>query len=443
MQELALVSFAAVVGVGLLALMVGLAGMARVVDGASARLAALGANMEALARGDYTRRLPRGPADEVGRLIGYFNLMAASLEEAHRQVKDKAANLKAALENQRLLDRAKDEFLVLISHEVRTPLTAILGGIGYLRSTLERAAPADRAVLERLNLAEIADVIASSGERLNGFMTDAIQMTAIQSGVSRLDLVPVSPAALLAPGLARIAPWARSRGITVENGLAEDPGWQVLCDPVVLQVAVQKVLDNAVVHNLDGGRVIVRETPAAPGFGAAETLATPDQVQRLHEQPSWAAWSGEPVAWRLIEVHNTGRAIPRDRIDALFGKFELVGRIEHHSRGSGLSLPIAKAAVEQHGGRILVHSQEGWGTAFYLLLPTLPVAAAGRTGLWDDVPQGVGRRARHEQVGVAADRAGLEVELGHHGAARPGDGDQAGGGPDGARGADHEEHLAI
>ncbi|MBE0529593.1 MAG: HAMP domain-containing histidine kinase [Rhodospirillales bacterium] len=443
LRELALVYFAGVALVGVLALIVGLAGLARVVDGVSARLATLGASMEALARGDYTRRLPRGPADEVGRLMGYFNLMAGSLDEAHRQVKEKAANLRAALENQRQLDRAKDEFLVLISHEVRTPLTAILGGVSYLKSTVKRADPADRDVLARLNLVEIAEVIASSGERLNGFMTDAIQMTAIQTGVSRLELAPVPPRELLAPGLERVGPWAHSRGITVENRLAADVGWQVLCDRGVLQVAVQKILDNAVVHNLDGGRVVVREIDAVPGFGPAATLATPDQVQRLREQPGWLPWSGEQVAWRLLEIHNTGRAIPRHRLDALFGKFELVGRIEHHSRGSGLSLPIAKAAVEQHGGRILVRSEEGWGTAFYLLLPTLPAVAGSAGGLWDDAPQGVGRRTGHEQVGVAADRAGLEVELDHHGAARAGDGDQAGGGPDGARSADHEEHLTV
>jgi len=421
-----------------------LIGLTRVVDRVSARLTALSANMEVLARGDYTRRMPRGEADEVGRLVEYFNLMAVSLDEAHRQVKDQAAHLKTALENMRLLDRAKDDFLVLVSHEVRTPLTAMLGGVNYLKDTVDQAAPADRFVLERLNFPEIAGIIARSGERLNGFMTDAIQMTAIQSGERRLELAPVAPSVLLAPALERVAPRAANRGITVENRLADEDGWQVLCDCGVLQVAAQKILDNAVVHNLDGGRVVIREVDEVPGLGAAAVLATDDRVKRLHDQPGWLEWSDEEVQWRLVEIHNTGRAIPRSRLDALFGKFELVGRIEHHSGGSGLSLPIAKAAVEQHGGGILVHSAEGWGTAFYLLLPTLTgPTVARRTRLWDDVPEGVGGRAGDEEVRVRADGAALQVELHHDGPDGPRGGDEAGGGPDGARGADHQEELTV
>ncbi len=187
-----------------------LIGLGRIVDRNSRRLTALSGNMEALARGDYARRMPRGDADEVGRLVGYFNLMAASLEEAHRQVKDQAAHLKAALENMRMLDKAKDDFLVLVSHEVRTPLTAMLGGVNYLKSAVDKAEPAERGVLERLNFPEIAEIIASSGERLNGFMTDAIQMTAIQSGERRLDLAPVAPTdAAGARRWQRIAPLGR------------------------------------------------------------------------------------------------------------------------------------------------------------------------------------------------------------------------------------------
>ena len=444
-HALAIVCFSAVLAIVVLAMIVALVGLSNVVGSVSVRLTALGANMEALARGDYTRRMPRGNADEVGRLVTYFNLMAASLEEAHRQVKDKAAHLKAALENMRMLDRAKDDFLVLISHEVRTPLTAVLGGVKLMKSGIDAATPGDRAVLERLNFREIADIIASSGERLNGFMTDAIQMTTIQSGDRRLELTPVAPDELLAAGLQRVEPWARNRGITIENQLPAGLPWRVLCDRGVLQVAIQKILDNAVAHNLDGGRVVVRETDQVPGFGDADSLATAEQVHRLHEQPGWLEWSDEDLQWRLLEIHNTGRAIPRSRIDALFGKFELVGRIDNHSRGSGLSLPIAKAAVEQHGGRILVHSQEGWGTAFYLLLPTMGApATAPRVGhLWDDAAQGVGRGAGHEEMGQPGDAARFEVEFDDDGAAGPRDLDQAGGGVDGPGRADHQEHLTV
>ena len=445
MHDVALVYFAAVAGIAMLSLIVAMVGVTGVVDDVSLRLRALGTNMEALARGDYTRRIPRGRPDEVGRLVSFFNLMASSLEEAHRQVKERATRLKDALEKMRALDRAKDDFLVLVSHEVRTPLTAILGGISYLKSTVDDAVPADQETLQRLNLKEIAEIIAGSGERLNGFMNDAIQMTAIQSGDRKLELVPEEPVTILYDGLDRIRTRALARKISIDNRLDERCTWRVLCDREVLKVAFVKILDNAVVHNEDGGNIVIREARGVPGLGDAASLATPDQVHRLHEQPGFAEWGDLGVGWRIVEIRNTGAAIPRDRIDALFGKFELVGRIEHHSRGSGLSLPIAKAAVEQHGGRILVHSDESWGTSFYVLVPTLEGIPGerypGESG--HDAAEGLGRRAGHEEIRVAAHAAGLEIELDDDGAGGGGDGDETGGGVDGAGRPDYEEQLTV
>jgi len=200
-----------------------------------------------------------------------------------------------------------------------------------------------------------------------------------------------------------------------------------------------------VVHNVEGGSILIREARGVPGLGEAASLATADQIHRLHEQPAFAAWGDQGVAWRIIEVRNSGAAIPRDRIDALFGKFELVGRIEHHSRGSGLSLPIAKAAVEQHGGRILVHSDESWGTAFYILLPTLETDPDPRDGTASghDEAEGVRGRARDEEVRVATDGTPLDVELDDGRAHASGDADESGGGVDGAGRPDHQEELTV
>jgi signal transduction histidine kinase len=439
-----LLCVATAVGIALAAVAGAVIGTVRVVDRVSARLARLGAHMEGLARGDDTTRLPRGAADEVGRLEGYFNLMAASLEEAHREAGSQAVRLQVALENQRLLDKAKDDFLVLISHEVRTPLTSVLGGVNILKNAVERAEPADRAVLERLNLPEVAGIIASSGQRLGGFLTDAIQMTTIQSGERHLELTPVAPADLFSAALHRVRPWAAARGISVACRACDGAPWDLLCDSTVLGVAVGKIIDNAVVHNLDGGAVTVGEVDTVPGHGGPADVVTPDMPQRLQDQPGWRPWADEDIAWRIFEVHNSGRAIPESRLGSLFGKFELVGRIEHHTRGSGLSLPIAKAAVEQHGGRILVRSEEGWGTSFYLVLPTVPAGAAGR--VWgrsgDDAAEGLGGRAGHEQVGVPAHGAWLEIELDHACSRRTGRGHQAGGGVDGPGRADHQEQTA-
>ncbi len=159
-----------VLAVVLLALAVAVVGITRVVDGVS-------------------RSLDR---------------LAISQDWAQRQALQNEETLRDTLDDMRLLDKAKDDFLVLISHEVRTPLTAIMGGVDFLKSSLRKVSAEDRTTLERLNVLEIAEIIESSGERLTGFMNDAIQMATIQSSDRQLKLKPEETWKMIELGLCGI-----------------------------------------------------------------------------------------------------------------------------------------------------------------------------------------------------------------------------------------------
>jgi signal transduction histidine kinase len=379
-------------------------------------------NLEAIARGDFARRLDPGRLDEVGRVVAGFNVMAESLDEARREAHDKGQRLEAAVDNLRLADKAKDDFLVLISHEVRTPLTSLMGGVEFMRSALDKADPAQQAAVQALHLREIVDIVASSGRRLSGFMNDAIQMTAVQGAERELDLKPVPIERLLEVGLCGVRERARMRNITVVNEFVGDDGWSVLCDLGVLKLALERILSNAVVHNRDGGRVVIRRAEAIPGLTGDQTQPDAEMMHRLWTQKSFRDYEATPIRWLLVEIFNTGAPIPEDRRRALFGKFELVGRIEHHHKGSGLSLPIAQAAIEHHGGRIFMDSADRDGNSFYLLLPCVAEgisASNGSKNLWDQTGESQGCVAGDEKVGQVCDAAGLEVELEHLGAGLP------------------------
>ncbi len=422
-------------------------GINRVMHHTSSQLTALARNMEALARGDYSGRMHQIRKDEVGSLIGYFNLMAVSLDEAHRQVKEKAAHLRAALENMRMLDKAKDDFMVLISHEVRTPLTSIMGGVDYLMKSVEKVSGPEREILDRVNVAEVAGIIHSSGERLAGFMTDAIQMTSMGSAEARLELQAVPVQEMIDQGLVGVAELAAQGNISIHNQLQDEQEWKLLCDPGVLTVGFQKILKNSVVHNREGGVVIIREAMTVPGEGTIAELITTETLRRLEGQPAYRDFEDEELSWRLVEVFNTGQPIPEGRRAALFGKFELVGRIENHQKGSGLSLPIAKAAVESHGGRILLHSDGRDGNSFFLMLPTVTILGRGGRAeepvLGYDAGQGVGGVSWDEEVSQVGNTATLEVELNDLCSSILGGVDQAGGGVDGPGGAHHEEEVTV
>jgi len=416
-----------------------------VMRGVARRLTGLGEAMEDLARGNDSRRLEAQGSDDVTRVESWFNIMATSLDEAHRTVNEKEAHLSTALENMRMLDQAKDDFLVLVSHEVRTPLTCIMGGLDHLESVLAKAQDTDRDTIDNLQLPDVVDVISSSSRRLNDFLTDALQITALQSGGRCLELGPLTLANLLEPALANIRDEAAGRNITITDELSGQCDWMVLADARILQVAVTKLLDNAIRHNEESGQVILREVDLVPDLGTVRDLITPEGIDRLREHPTFEHWADEDLRWRILEVYNTGPAIPADRTEALFAKFEVVEPIANHGRGTGLSLPIARAAVEQHGGRLLMTSSNRDGTSFYVLLPTLQTVAvpADPRGLWDDLPQRCRGRASDEEIGVVAHAARFDIELDDRDAPVAGEADQPGGGVDGAGRPDHEKEPAF
>ncbi len=413
----------AVVAVGLAAaLAVAFARARRRAAQERARRESLVASLRALVRGGNTPVPVLQCADEGADLVADFCRLAENLAEARREARGKGERLQSATESLRQADKAKDDFLVLVSHEVRTPLTSLLGGVDILRLKLDRADARQRDALADLNLPEVADIIASSGRRLSGFLNDAIQMTAVQTHERELELKAVSIEHLLEVGLGNVRELAGQRGLTIVNEFSSDEDWSVLGDLGVLKLALERIFSNAVVHNRDGGRIVIRRAADIPGLRREQWQPDSEMMHRLWSQSSFRDWAQTPIDWKVVEIFNTGEPIPEDRRRALFGKFELVGRIEHHHKGSGLSLPIAQAAIEHHGGRIYLDSSGRDGNSFFLLLPCVPagVRATGGTALlWDQPGQGRSRVAREEQVGQVRDAAGLEVELEYAGAGTP------------------------
>ena len=435
-----------VFGMTTLALFGAILGVMRVMNRVTLRMDELAESMSELAKGEYSRRMPEGRWDEIGQLVGYFNLMAISLDEAHREVKEKTVHLRAALENMRLLDKAKDDFLVLISHEVRTPLTSIMGGVDFLKSSLARVSGEEEEILKQLNVPEIVSIIQNSGQRLSGFMTDAIQMTSLQSSDHKLELKFNPIPELVEMGLCGIRAKASTRNIMVENQLDEQV-WSVLGDAKILKMALEKIFDNALVHNRDGGKIIIRESWDVPGQGSSQDLLEVDGLQALMEQPGFNEFEDEDIRWRLIEVFNSGDPIPLDRQKALFGKFELVGRIENHHKGSGLSLPIALGAVKCHGGRILLHSDQKDGNSFYLLLPTIlddtSLGTAMAASLWHDAHESIGSITGDKQVSQVADFTAFKVEVDDLSTTIDSSVNQTGGGVNGSGSSDNQKEVTI
>ncbi len=249
------------------------------------------------------------------------------------------ARAEAARERAESAVRHRDDFLSLLSHELRSPLAAILVWARLLRDSSDGAVDAERGL----------EVIERSGRALERILDDLVHVSRISSGklllTSRctLDLRTVAQAALDA-----LVAEAGAKGVLLEGSRPAAPV-TVDGDPGRLQQAITNILSNAVAFTPSGGRVEVR----------------------LETRGSEA----------VVRVTDTGEGMDPEFIPAAFERFrqgDSGATRSHH--GLGLGLYIARHLAELHGGRIAAESPgRGQGSTFTITLPLVATAPAEDT----------------------------------------------------------------
>lgn len=246
-----------------------------------------------------------------------------------RNVADELAAQKA-LED---ANRRKDQFLATLSHELRTPMTAVLGWAKMLAVGL----PEDEA-------RAAIDAIVRSAEVQAQLIDDVLDVSRVVAGKMTFTPAPVEVAPVVQAAMTTVHPAAVAKGIEV---LASVPPRlpRVLGDEGRLQQIVWNLLSNAVKFTPRGGTITVRVARAGP-------------VLRL-------------------TVQDTGRGIEPDYLPHVFEAFtQQDGSMTRSHEGIGLGLSIARSLVELHGGRIRAASQgAGHGATFTVELPVLEGAS--------------------------------------------------------------------
>lgn len=247
----------------------------------------------------------------------------AVMRELERRVAARTAELVRA-------NRAKDEFLATISHEMRTPLTALLGNAQLLLGA--SLTPPQRELAERMG---------DSGELLLSLINDLLDLSRIEAGGLELNLRPVALREVVTRTAHMFEAAAARKGLALHYALHDVPEW-VRADGQRLQQILINLVGNAVKFTTQGA-IALEVTPLN---GDAET------------------------AYLRFEVRDSGVGIAERDMARLFQPFSQVdASAARHYGGSGLGLAICKRLVEAMGGQIDVESVPGRGSTFWFVLP--------------------------------------------------------------------------
>jgi two-component system NtrC family sensor kinase len=223
------------------------------------------------------------------------------------------------------LDRIKSEFVTTVSHDLRSPLTAILGYV----ELIERAGGVNdqqREFIRRVRL---------SVEQMTRLVADLLDLGRIEAGLdTSREATPLSVLARYALDGLRSASEMKQQAVEAE--LPDDLP-MIRGDPYRLRQMIGNLLENAIKYTPPGGRIKI--AAAAEG----------DQI--------------------ILRVSDTGPGIPAADQPYVFDKFFRASNVPDDTGGTGLGLSIVKSIVDSHQGRIWLDSQLGRGTVFTVVLP--------------------------------------------------------------------------
>ncbi len=262
----------------------------------------------------------------------YISQSKAQMARLEEIVAERTQDLEKANEELKRLDKVKTSFFSMINHEMRTPLTAIIGYIDLLLGR-DSLTPDEKQMIH---------TIRNNSHRLLDLVNNILDISRIEDG--RLTLVRrgIKMRPVVNQAIDAIKPMADKKHIRINIDIPPQiPA--VWGDPKRVHQILLNLLSNGVKYTPDTGTITVTAQPSD--------------------------------SWDMVKigVRDTGIGIPCDLLPIIFDRFSRIERPEiEHTVGTGLGLSIAKGLVEVHGGEIWVESEEGRGTCFTF---TLPVAA--------------------------------------------------------------------
>jgi signal transduction histidine kinase len=288
------------------------------------------------------------PLQKAGQVLGVFDIF---FREAHFFAPDerRALNLLAdqaaiAIQNAQLFlevqraNEAKNEFVGIVSHELKVPMTSIQG---YARlMTLGAAGPVSQ------QQQGFASIILKNVERMGNLVSDLLDLARIESGRIQLSPRPVDVTKLIQDAVRVLQDEIDAHEHTLEISVPDDLP-NVKADPARIIQVWTNLISNAYKYTPRGGTIKAWARP----HGSRDTEGTDGR-------------------WILCAVQDNGVGIDVTDQERIFEQFYRVQHVQtNEEQGTGLGLSITRSIVELHGGHIWVESEPGQGSTFYFTLP--------------------------------------------------------------------------
>ncbi len=272
---------------------------------------------------DLVTRLPL--VDPSHRVVGVIGISRSVTEQKRQEEKIKDAV------------RRRDQFLAMLSHELRNPLSAIVSATALLKEHL----PAGGGVDD-----EIVHVLDRQSEQMARLLDDLLEASRVTQNKIELRKRVVDLSTVVSDACAAARSLMESRGVTFDAVIAPEPIW-VDCDPARLQQVHVNLLNNAAKYTPRGGHVLL-------------------ELKRV---------DGNAV----VLVKDDGVGMPKEMLESAFELFVQSNRtLERAEGGIGVGLTLVRGLVEKHGGTVVARSDgEGKGSVFEVTLP-LAEPAVGR-----------------------------------------------------------------
>jgi signal transduction histidine kinase len=224
--------------------------------------------------------------------------------------------------------QSQKDFIANVSHELKTPLTAVEG---FAQAILDGTADSPEAIQRS------AQVIRSEAGRMHRMVMDLLDLARLDAGTADFQRAPVDLGKLLSDITARFIPLSHDADVNLQTHIRTLPGF--IGDGDRLAQVFANLIDNAIKHTPAGGEVTLYAEPAG------------DKVK--------------------IWVSDTGQGIPPEELSRVFERFYQLDKSRRggKGRGVGLGLAIAREIVHAHGGGLTVESHVGQGSKFIVQLP--------------------------------------------------------------------------